>query len=258
MPLPFFNFGQLYKGPNNNGLGEIFENYQKGQEIAATPQKLAQERLSQQLQNSLLGENITGQQQRNKYYPQTTELDMQGKQFANTLDRLKAEQEPERFAGSQKLNQAQIANYLAQAQQHEAQANNPTKNMTPAQKELWDIAQGDPALYQKLLKQKHGYREGIEIRAGGVPLQSMDPGARIKAREAMRSASKEAQGLIKVNKVAQEMKDLVAANPGMGGYFARAILDTSEKPTKIAMLARQFLDKDQITALNKFSKLTAQ
>lgn len=108
MPLPPTDFSRFLHQPDNSGIGDLFSNYYKGFELGQTPERLAREKLAQELQNKIFGvqaqyaepmaqAGLEAAQQQNKYNPRLWE-----EQLANSI--------------------AHRGLYGAQAQEHELNA----------------------------------------------------------------------------------------------------------------------------------------
>lgn len=274
MPLPFFDFGQHNRGPINNGLGEIFENYQKGQEIGATPHRLAQERLARELQNQLFGEQITGAQQQNQYYPQIQEQALQRGQIENQY--LPQEKQLSIQTSQQALSKSMFENMLnnrfgeqqaqtdldyrnAQIQEALAKAEYQKSGMahlTPKQKELADIYGYGTPEYASALKRQYGVIDGADIPAGAVPLDTMSPGERNEATKIMRQNLTKSNDLSKAHKTLSEMQKIMNEHPNMADHFASALVDPTQKSSIFGQLKRIGADKKDLAAIEKFTKLS--
>jgi hypothetical protein len=123
MPLPVTDFSRFLQNPDYSGISDMFSNYYKGYEMGQTPEKLAQERLSRELQNRISG----------------VQADYAGPMAQQGLQKSQLENQ---YYGREK--EAHIKQMLAQAMHY----NDPRSRMTGLAAESQSLAQllADPSI----------------------------------------------------------------------------------------------------------------
>lgn len=258
MPLNPLDFSRFVKEKPSLGLGDIFSNYYKGMEYAQTPQKLAQERLARELQNTLFGEQITGKQLENQYYPQvkeaeilsqnlqnqerqeklpyvgkSAEADYEAKLLQNAIDAMKRQNEPERFKNEQRKNVADALYKEEEAKKSRAEA---------------ELKEMEAKLYNSDYQAE-----------GGFPLQLMSPGERNEVVKDMRKEQRIAQSDMKVNKIAKDMLALIDKHPNIADKFAQVWAHADEDDPKVwDKIRRKIANKEDLAAFEKFRKDAAR
>lgn len=133
----------------------------------------------------------------------------------------------------------------------------PINHMTPKQKELASLYGYGTPKYQEMLEREHGILRGADVPQGAVPLELMSPGERNEVTKDMRKEQKYAQGQVKVSKIANQMKQILASHPNMADDFAAAIVgDKKDQNTVLNKLRRKGANKKDLAAFEKFSKLS--
>lgn len=236
MPLQTFNYAAIPPQANDySGLANLFSNYYKGYEMGQSPQRLGQEQLSRQLQNSLLGENLTAAQTNNQFLPQEKQLGLKNSQeelakmtFENMLAKQFGEQQQQAKLESERAHAGQ---QRASAEHQQEQA-----NQLRNQNKWAELAQNLPN--------------------NGVPFAVMPKNEQLAASKELVAQQKFAHGQVKVNKIAQEMRRIIDEHPNLADDFASAIADAGEKPGVFSKIKRMGANKKDLAAFEKFSKLS--
>lgn len=200
-----------------SGIADLLPNILSGYKAAREPKRISQEEQKRELMNELLGTQ-------NKYAGREAESNIELK--------------------------------LAQALHARQQASNPGGGtMTPRQKELHDLY-GDGPEYQAALKRQYGIIEGAEVPEGAVPLDTLSPGERNEATKRMRNELTKANDLTKAHKTLDEMQKIMESHPNMADYFSVALVDPNKKQSLFTQLKRTGVNKEDLAAVEKFTKLS--
>ena len=84
------------------------------------------------------------------------------------------------------------------------------------------------------------------------------PGERNFLRKQNQEYLKRAEGAHKGLQTLDELDDLIKNNPNIGKYFVRALTSDKDRPSIMDQLIRQGLSEKELTAVQKFNKLTSQ
>lgn len=102
---------------------------------------------------------------------------------------------------------------------------------------------------------RHQQQMGI-LPDNGVPFALMGANEKLAASKEITQQQKFAQGQVKVNKIANEMRKIIDEHPNMADDFASAIANAGEKPGVLSKIKRRFANKKDLAAFEKFNKLS--
>jgi len=218
MPLNPLNFNQLLHSPDNSGLSNMFKNYYEGMEMAQTPQRLAQERLQADLKNQISGVEA-------EYAQPKAQAGLQKQQQENELyPQIKREE--------MDLSKAHRRSYGADVDYKNAQAEE----------------------INQRLSQSRGMSD---LPDNGVPYSMMGANEKLAASKEVTQQQKLAQGQMKVNKIAYELRKIMEDHPKLADEFSSAFALAGDKPSFLAKTKRNlFANKKDLGAYEKFLKLS--